>query len=247
MKVCYEKARGCGFRKEGGLYLVGDRLTASCCKMPFPLAVCSACGEGIRFSRGGRWVDPSRLAGATDCTEDHPESCPLAGLVERAYLLWIGEKFYPTPLHFMIEAQKVGISRRITGLPKGLEPGKTWVLLAHRKGIFDGVSGESGEEVCTPAEVYTPAIVAAFVPTAIEKVVPQDFPEEEQEKLRKRRIEPVVVIPLDDAGAPPFPNMEGEKDAPNLQDQDGTPAAGAVGEQLPSEGAVSDGGVSKNL
>lgn len=41
-----EGARGCGFRKTDGLYLVCDGLGSACGKLPIPCEVCPTCGRG---------------------------------------------------------------------------------------------------------------------------------------------------------------------------------------------------------
>ena len=53
----------------------------------------------------------------------------------RVGLIWVGEKFYPTPQDFCAEAEKMGISRRIPAVPNDFVLGETWVWLAHRKAI----------------------------------------------------------------------------------------------------------------
>src|ERR1041384_8249670 len=100
-----DSKRGCGWRKSGGLYLIAGGLSQACGKMPIPLDRCPCCDAGIKFSRGWTWINlhkftekqPCRFP-AADC-----EGCPLAGdgcgalgagKIERAGLLWVGEKFY---------------------------------------------------------------------------------------------------------------------------------------------------------
>ena len=174
--MAIESKRGCGFRKVGGLYLMGDKGGRPCGRMPLPLEVCPACGEGIKQSRGWTWIDPSKLFKGTECARPlhlafvdlvlpgRPESCascPLHNLGEweRAGLLWIGSGFYPTPQHFMEEAKELGISKRISGVPR----------------------------------------FRVFKPTRIEKVVTQSQAQDEEEmaKLHKQGITPFVV-PDDD-------------------------------------------------
>jgi hypothetical protein len=86
----------------------------------------------------------------------------------RAGLLWIGHGHYPTPVNFSAEVRELGISRRITNIPKGFKVGSTWVFLAHRKcnfndgGVFD--------------QHIKPGIFSAFLPRRIEMLVRQmDF------------------------------------------------------------------------
>jgi hypothetical protein len=55
--------RGCGYRKVGGLYLVGGGLTGSCDRLPVVIPACSCCGEKPRFNRGIAPIDPYKLFG----------------------------------------------------------------------------------------------------------------------------------------------------------------------------------------
>lgn len=214
-----EGKRGCGYRKPGGIYLVGPPTGQSCCKLPFPLTVCPTCGHGIHPARGWTWVNAGKLFGEQFCTQiSHlhlqtwpPTGCSLAfpEQLGRAGLLWIGEKFYPTPGGFLQEARAMGISRRIPAVPKGFEPGKTWVLLAHRKGVvkipplFPGDNRAydiKANQYLSPGEPtqhynpeYTPAIFSVFRPSAIEYVIKGDETQDDLEQLIKRGLTPVLV------------------------------------------------------
>ena len=118
MRTVYdEPARGCGFRKKGGIYLVSDGLAAPCGRLPIPLDVCPCCGAGIKPTRGWTWIQPRMIIEKTEppaCSGDYCTECPVGGdIPERAGLLWIGEKFYATVEQFEIEAARLGVSRRI--------------------------------------------------------------------------------------------------------------------------------------
>lgn len=71
-----EPRRGCGYRKEGGLYLVGGGLSAPCGRLPIPLTVCPVCNGGIHPARGWTWVSPRALFGAAgaDCGTENCSS-----------------------------------------------------------------------------------------------------------------------------------------------------------------------------
>lgn len=100
-------------------------------------------------------------------------------------LIWVGEKFYPTPEAFADEATKMGISRRIPAVPNGFVLGETWVFFAHRKAV---------EDIDNPAvDKRHSGIFQAFKPTSIEYVVTGKETEEELERMKKRGIEPVKV------------------------------------------------------
>lgn len=190
-----EAKRACGYRKVGGLYMMGGRLGGPCCKMPIPLHICPTCNQGVKQTRGWQWIDPKPwLEGP--CADQRVQlrdfiggrACPAAdpaGLGERVGLLWIGTQFYPTPEAFMAEADRLGLSRRITAVPRGFKLGETWVFLAHPKTM--------------PTVPPTPGIFRIFLPTAIEKIVTQSQSEDEaaMTELRERGITPVVV-PDDD-------------------------------------------------
>jgi len=114
----------------------------------------------------------------------------LPGYIGKAGLIWIGEQFYKTPQDFLQEAREQGISRRISTVPKGFEPGKTWVLLAHRKGIAPADTPDAPGDY---SRGHIPAIFAMFKPQAIEYVVKGDETQEELERIIKRGLTPVRV------------------------------------------------------
>lgn len=70
------------------------------------------------------------------------------------YLLWVGWGSYPTIKSFVTEANTMGVSRRISKIPKDLVLGKSKIFLAHDE-------GETGDAV----------IFGYFVPTGIEMIV----------------------------------------------------------------------------
>jgi len=40
--------RGCGYRKIGGLYLVGNYIPVACDRLPMPIGACPVCGQGLQ-------------------------------------------------------------------------------------------------------------------------------------------------------------------------------------------------------
>jgi hypothetical protein len=141
-----DSKRGCGWRQEGGLYLVSGGEAVACGKLPVPLTICPTCSGGIHFARSWTWVDGDALAATKICSgARHAEcsGCLLASATEskqgtsigRAGLLWIGEKFYKTPADWMREAENLGVSRRIPAVPREFVLGKTVVLVAHNRAI----------------------------------------------------------------------------------------------------------------
>lgn len=172
--MAIEQRRGCGFRKIGGLYLVGSGVGIACDRLPIELTICRCCGQGIKQTRGWQWVDIAGLVGGDHFNPDPqgqgkdcacPDICPLCHNVTsmgRGGLLWIGTQFYPTIDAFQAEATAQGISRRIHTLPRGFELGKTWVLLAHARGIIK----PTGDLTMG----YVPAIFRVWKPERIERI-----------------------------------------------------------------------------
>lgn len=157
--MAVEAKRGCGYRKVGGLYVVGPSSGDSCCKLPIPLHICPTCAQGVKQSRGWSWIDPRPWLRAA-CVVNK-SFCPAADpalLGQRVGLLWIGRAFYPTTGAFMHEAATHGVSRRISGVPRGFKLGEHWVFLAHPEAVW--IEEHKG-----------PGIFSIFRPTAFEKIV----------------------------------------------------------------------------
>jgi len=168
-----ERERGCGFRKPGGLYLISGEIAATPCgKLPLVLDVCPTCGGGIKPTRGWTWVSAAALFAERECKGGECETCPLAmpGRMGRTGLIWIGGSFYKRPHDFTAVA-----------IPKGIEVGKTWVLLAHRQAVQN------------PDGSFSAAIFHAYRPTAIEYVVKDDDAEEKLERMIARGVTLVRV------------------------------------------------------
>ena len=178
-----EDMRGCGFRKissEGRVfyYLCGSGIALPCDRLPYKLTTCPVCGSGLKFHRGFQWLDWHRYAGEHNgcgcdecCYVCHPKQGEMYGL------MWVGEQFY-TPQSFILEAEKMGVSKLVAAIPKGLEIGKTKVLLAHRKAWMD----------------KEPAIFYAFVVKRIEVLVKEeDLDKDWVERLRKRGVTIITV------------------------------------------------------
>lgn len=197
--MAIEAKRGCGYRKRGGLYLVGEGNAIGCHRLPMNVHVCPVCSSGIKYSRGFTWFDPFKFFGnceheiETDCHKHHCNVCfPPSG---KHGLMWIGKKFY-TPSEFTAESVRLGVSKRISAIPRNFVLGETWIYLAHLE------AGEMPEE--SETEIFkvkrVPAIFYCFKPTAIEKIISETEAKDpvEMEKLKRAGITPVVV-PDDDA------------------------------------------------
>jgi hypothetical protein len=222
--MAVEPIRGCGYRKIGGLYLVSGSRGVVCDRLPIPLEVCPTCHHGIKQSRGWTWVDAAELIGGLhpECQDDFP--CPLCMTPEdlgRCGLLWIGEKYYPTPRDFDYEAQRLGVSRRISAIPRGFKVGETWILFAHPAAVEKigtcecghdwtehcangfGPCGKCEKNACQLFRVLMiQGIFKVWRPERIEKIVPESWkvnPEkfDELQDLADKGITPVFV-PDDD-------------------------------------------------
>ncbi len=186
--MAVEPRRGCGYRKAGGLYIVGGGMGADCCKLPLALTVCPTCAQGVKQTRGWTWIDPRPwLEG--ECRQSGYFACPAAfpaRLGERVGLLWIGRQFYPTPGTFLHEAKNHGVSRRIAAVPRGFKLGEHWVFLAH-------------PEAMVTDDGRMPGIFSIFKPTAFEKIITETQAKAADliADLNKRQITPVIV-PDDD-------------------------------------------------
>jgi hypothetical protein len=151
-----ERKRGCGYRKQGGLYLVSDGIGVSCDRLPIELGVCPTCGCGIKHARGFTWVDAGALIGEPhakvgECREEISQTCPVCdnpASMGKTGLLWVGQKFYDTPDKFIAEGVEMGFSRRIPRVPHGFKVGETWVLLAHKKAVQTPLEDRARTEGC---------------------------------------------------------------------------------------------------
>jgi len=227
--VSVETRRGCGFRKGGGLYLVTDaQMWTPCGRSSVALKACGACSKrgftcGIKPSRGWTWFEPAKVLGGKACETGPVQcmACPLRmpngeAMQGEHGLLWIGEKFYPTPAEFMREAETMGVSRRISAVPRDFKLGTDYVFVAHRKhsstpckackgkGHVLARPGEGGVNESVACEAsgcdggwrFEPGIFQVFKPTAIEYVIRGDESYDELDALVARGIRPVRVEPL---------------------------------------------------
>jgi hypothetical protein len=203
--MAVEAKRGCGYRKQGGLYLVSGGAGVPCDRLPIPLTVCPVCSCGFKQARGWTWTDVFGLVGGVhDECKDEFVPCPLCSdpkSIGKAGLLWIGEKFYKTPDEFQREGVALGFSRRIKSLPRGFKVGETWVLLAHSRTIATQEPKVNEGELVLPGQfetVYKPGIFTLWRPTRVEKILPESKRDSEEVKaLLEQGITPVFV-PDDD-------------------------------------------------
>jgi len=232
-----EGPRGCGHRREGGLYMMGGPFNAPCGRLPMPIDRCPTCDHGLKQTRSLQWFAPASFweAEAGWRCRGMPDACCAVcpnglAMPERAGLMWIGVKHYPTPTDFLEEARAHGVSKRIPALPKEVELGVTRVFLAHPRAFTvpcpnrepdaspdrvslcrwvrsDRRSRPTNTPLACPVckgetTVYRAGVIGSFVPDRIEKVVGKETTEEDAEVLRDRGITPVRVEPTEDWGAP---------------------------------------------
>lgn len=220
IRTVVETPRGCGHRKQGGTYMMSGGVGMPCCRLPAVLDICPTCSGGIKFSRSWTWIDgdallstSSRLGGDFSCSGCPAKTLPHFG---RSGLLWIGEKYYPTPADWTAEAMRLGISRRVQAVPLDFEIGKTWVFVAHIKACLPaalckhGVAGphlvalniDPLGECSGPSDERRRGVFSMFKPDRVEYVVKPSDSDEVLERKLKRGIELVHVVPVDDSGKP---------------------------------------------
>ena len=198
--MAQERIRGCGYRKVGGLYLVGTGLAMSCDRLPFQLKECPCCGFKPVLTRALMRINAKYLLSDTEigkydhlskCRDLSPEQCPICNPKGLYALMFVGESFY-TPASFIKEAREMGVSKRIGKIPKWLKLGETWVLLAHKHvPIIPEVMKENGLLL---AFDYKPAIFYAFKPQRIEKLIwKSKATERTLKKMEKAGLTPVII------------------------------------------------------
>lgn len=202
--MAVEKRRGCGYRKVGGLYLMGEYIPISCDRLPYPLEICPCCGHGIKVGRGMTAINPLKLFGIHENCIDENQYCFMCKPKDEiGYIMRVGEKYYPTPQDFLNEGITQGFSKRIAQIPRYFEIGKTVIYLAHINACIkpDGTKDEPSrlQDRMIDAEKVkrVTGIFSAFIPQRIEKLYWQsaldDMPAKEKAKLKKRGIIPIGI------------------------------------------------------
>lgn len=155
-----EPRRHCGFRKCGGLYLVGDLSGA------VPVEYLPTCID-YPFTRAATWAEPKRLL------QGVPEGKTTAKEQERILLMWVGSAHY-TPESFMEEAGRMGVSKRISAIPEDAKKGDV-VALAHpaamvawaqADGFMEGAVLRSPHVRDGQVKPWEPCPICREVPTA---------------------------------------------------------------------------------
>ncbi len=241
-----EPPRGCGYWQPGGKYLVSASNVSMqpCGRLPIILEKCPTCSGGIKPSRGWTSIEPGPLLENAPCSFREPpalrtkmqlcltcpmgeHSGPIMGTgpmknpkgpmwIGKHGLLYIGEKFYPTPQDWTRESHEMGASRRLSAVPKDLVIGKSWVMVAHRKvssypcdscegsGLEPFGKGPDGTlkadtelkcETCKgEGKRWRAGIFHAFKPIALEYIVKGDEDDDKLFDLEKRGFRLVKVI-----------------------------------------------------
>lgn len=209
--MAVEARRGCGYRKAGGTYLVGGGVGMPCDRLPFELSVCPCCSGGIKPSLGWTWIKPdllfegphTKLLGnqvkyLAPCL-DRPQCwlCADPGKFEKAGLIWIGGKFYPSPAEFLKEGLAMGFSRRIKAVPQGFKISQP-IFLAHRKTIERPPTEEdflrNPKLKRTELIIPVPGIFYVWMPQRIEKIFNEsERGSESVQDTEKRGIVPIFV------------------------------------------------------
>lgn len=210
--MAVERVRGCGFRKLGGIYLVADEgVWLSCERFPIPLRACPTCDCRVNFARSFQWITHEMLlAYAKPCAQvdDHCPMCPLCSPSllkndrpsKKSGLIWIGKQHY-SPESFLLEANNLGVSRRVSAIPKGLVIGKTRVFVAHKQGLNNQATMFDGAPEREDGDMVEPAVIASFVPRRIELMVDDTGKMEDEEwvqKLVEKKGVTLVRLPADD-------------------------------------------------
>lgn len=208
--MAVEAERGCGFRKRGGIYLIGSGLGAPCDRVPLAIVPCDCCGELPRFHRGISKINPQKLWGPhvhepAPYVSAEPVSCGEHDVIceppSKAYLMWVGGEY--TMESFRDEAARLGVSKRIPAVPADFEIGD-WVFLAFQKAV--PIDGKTIRMDFDPHKDrgWTPGIFYAFRPLRVEMVLAESQREDVEllVKLSERGIQPVFVPDDDPDHAP---------------------------------------------
>lgn len=204
-----EPKRLCGYRKVGGRYLVSASgasvvgVSVVCDLLPYALNDCPTCGGGIHQARGYTLIDISKLF-----TEVHKcaklnhvtDTCQNGGICPfrvkgKHGLMWCGSKFY-TPQEFLQEAKTLGISKRVSAVPREFELGVTYIFVGHPKALKKKVKNE---ETGVEEEVDGSGVITVFKPDRIELLITQTQSQDAafMADLTKRKIT-AVIVPDDD-------------------------------------------------
>ncbi|MGI0011816.1 MAG: hypothetical protein ACREBU_00020 [Nitrososphaera sp.] len=147
------------------------------------------CGEHPRFTQGIQQINPYKLWDMHhECMDKYGD--PVCQPDGRAFLMWVGNEY--TVNSFIVEAQIMGVSKRIPAIPANMDVGRDWVFLAklHLIPLHEKSFSFNGDE----ERGYAPGVFYAFQPERIELILPDDQNTAQlQEELTAKGITPVIV------------------------------------------------------
>lgn len=196
--MAVEAKRGCGFRKVGGLYLMGEGLAMPCPALPFRLNPCSTCGHVLKAARAIAFKPKGAIMPSMMCEAHGCVACPLAAMPpdQPCGLQAVSQKFY-TPQSFRAESESLGVSRRISAIPRELEIGKTWVFLAYSQHKTATLPPDgAGFQQVVPDDYQE--VFYAFRPSRIELVVSPSWKAAHAEQVAYHEKKGVVLVEVPD-------------------------------------------------
>lgn len=206
-----ESKRGCGYRKIGGLYLVSNAgYQLICDGLPMELEPCDCCGFVPQFTRGLQRISwkyilqaernhhiALKARGKAGEICSCPPICPICHSENqelKSYgLMHVGKKFY-TAKEFVREAENMGVSKRISDIPRWLILDETWILLAHDEVPKMPLKKLKENGLLEKEPETFRAVFYAFKPQRVEMPVwENEISNEEIQMLEKRGITPVLL------------------------------------------------------
>ena len=188
--------RGCGIRKKGGTYLFCDiQFVMPCPSLPIGLPDrCPTCGEELEQFRGIKVVNPQKFFNSPQKTivKCVGGTCPACYPPEIGALMWVGKQYYSAG-SFVSEALRMGISKRIAKIPKGLKAGYV-IYFAHPEAfpVEEGkIRGKPG--------IFLAARISAF-----HRIIDEEQEKDEKfiKELEDRGITPVIEYDAQTRGEP---------------------------------------------
>lgn len=192
--------RGCGTRKVGGTYIVGDGIPTGCHRIPMEIPTCKCCDQPlIWFTRNIKQI-PNALKTFGLCESIDPDSpcgCVTAGRCmvcsppddkKTSWAMWVGSEY--TPESFTLEALKYGVSKRIPHKPKDMRKGDI-VYLCYRTAI------NAGSEMKPD---WKPGVFYAFHVSEVQKIINEEDAQDPKKvaEIREKGLVPVVEVDLND-------------------------------------------------
>ncbi len=210
--MAIEKARGCGYRICGALYLVSDSIQRTWCgRLPLPTSMKQSRQFQLHALMDVLAGTEDVLCGKADCVSGWL-TCPLRwppriSPLTAVGVSWVGSKDY-TPDSFTLEVAEMGVSKRVSGIPAGLQLGRTWVFLAHpaayryptcrRCGMgwaeYDRPECHKGQ----PHAWQGPGFFHGFVVQRVECLAEDDRLQEDWVSDLKQKGVTIIPVPADD-------------------------------------------------